>query len=140
MFLTSSCVMSVPQVCGPQFEQRRFKAPMQGLCLRRGRLNLESGDQGVHHFVLFPLHHLHASLNPWFHNTGHTPSSAPCHHLASRSSFFLWVPHLQHLQPLHSALGSSTYTFQDFLPFNWPVSCFSSFRAQWLRSYPPHRL
>ena len=36
VFLTSSCMMSVLQVCDPQFEQRRFKAPTQGLYLRRG--------------------------------------------------------------------------------------------------------
>ena len=36
VFLTSSCVMSVLQVCGPQFEQRQYEAPTQGLYLGRG--------------------------------------------------------------------------------------------------------
>ena len=36
VFLTSSCVMSLLQVCDPQFEQRRLKAPTQGLYLRCG--------------------------------------------------------------------------------------------------------
>lgn len=35
-WVSNKLLMSVLQVCGPQFEQRRYKAPTQGLYLRRG--------------------------------------------------------------------------------------------------------
>lgn len=141
VFLTSSCVMSVLQVCDPQFEQRRLKAPTQGLYLRCGGMEFWIWrPRGSIISILFTLHHLHASLNPLVsQDWSHTPSSAPCLHLASRSSFSLGTaPPASSATPF--CTGSSTYTFQDFLALQVADLMFLlSFRAQWLRrSSPPH--
>lgn len=104
-WVSNKLLMSVLQVCGPQFEQRRYKAHTQGLYLRRGGMEFWIWrPRGSIISIPFTLHHLHAPLNPLVSQEfTHTLLGSLSPNTLSPDPPFLWVPHPQHLQPLHPA-------------------------------------